>query len=80
MPQRESSDALSTLASQVWKRRREEGRARNVIPEDEGGLYVSVGLYNELLHDAKRLAGSVMANDETKGNRVTRAIRTLIKG
>lgn len=77
---KESSDEISTLAANVMRRRRQDGRGRNLIPEDENGLYVSADSYNDLLADAKRLAGSVMAQDETRGNRVARALKTLIAG
>lgn len=68
MPKKESSDAMSSLAAHVMGLQPKTGRSRNLIPEDENTLFVPVDDYNGLLHNAKRLAGSVMSQDETTGN------------
>ncbi len=55
MVDKQSGDEISTLASSVM--RRQPARARTVDAQQ----------YNDLLTDSKRLAGSVLSQDETPG-------------
>lgn len=57
MPNKQSSDELSSLAAKTIRRK------PAVLP------VVERSTYNELLEDAHRLAASVMSQDETKGKR-----------
>ena len=55
-PKKQTSAAVSGVASAVM-------RKEPVMPE----LAVPAHFYNELLRDAKTLAGSALSQDETKG-------------
>jgi hypothetical protein len=59
---RQSSSRLSSLASKIQKLKSRPGLAGATIERE--GRYVPVEDYNELLHDAQSLAGSVMTQDE----------------
>lgn len=67
MADRETSSSISTLAALVLQMRPQDGRSRNMIPEAENDLFVPAQQYNELLHDAKRIAGSALSQDQTPG-------------
>jgi hypothetical protein len=55
MTRKQSSSAVSSVASRVLKARAATGET------------VATGLFNDLLADAKALAGSVLSQDEVKG-------------
>lgn len=63
MPKRESSSAMSSIASAVLGMPVKPGRTPVGLDANTG--YVPADEYNALLRKAKELAGSVLSQDET---------------
>jgi hypothetical protein len=74
MPTRESSSELSSLASSVLQLRTKAGTTPVGLGGDANTGYVPASEYNALLEKAKRLAGSVMSQDETPLAKIGRFI------
>lgn len=73
---RESSDEMSSLASQVLKMKPPHGVAGPSFRDDL--LYVPLADYNSLLAKAQSLAGSVFSQDRTIGKRIKRKVKSLL--
>lgn len=65
MPKRQSSAELSSLASKIAQLKHRPGLSGATVEHDK--RYVPVESYNELVDNAKKLAGSVLSQDETRG-------------
>lgn len=67
MGRRVTNPEISSLAAKVLQIGPASGIARKAIPTNDPGMWISVDSYNELLESAKRLAGSALGQDETRG-------------
>jgi hypothetical protein len=67
MPSRKSLERRRQVAGKILHIRNVEGVTRSSIPSTDSGSYVPMDRYQELLSDAKKLAGSILSSKDNRG-------------
>lgn len=67
MPSKKSLDRRRKVAGKILHIRNVQGVTRADIPANDSGTYVPMEQFQELLTDAKALAGSILSSKEETG-------------